>query len=145
MSRKKLVIISVVLAITVVALVLLFPPPNVQTPVYKAKIIAFTADTSFQPIVGLTLVMSFNVTVENIGKNAIHSANVTVQRATNGTDNLTSWVYLDNNIIDLQPNETILVRTTLLTSVDHYSEVANSSFIAKISLNGTILDERKLS
>lgn len=144
LDRKRLIAISAILAIIILVLVLLFSHENVQPPFYKAEITAFTADTSFQPIVGVTLVMSFNVTVKNIGKNDINSANVTVQRITNGTDTLTGWVYLDNNIVDLKPNETKLIRTTLLTSVDNYNEVANSNFIATINLNDTILDERKL-
>lgn len=142
---KRLITVIVALIVIAIIFALLIPmwysPP---TKTYKAKIVAFTADTSFQPIAGLELVMSFNVTVQNIGKNDIDLANVTVQRITNGTDTLVGWVYLDNNTIDLRFNETKLIRTTLLVSLDHYDEVARSNFIASIRLNETILDERKL-
>jgi hypothetical protein len=147
--RKELVILSTLIATIVLVIVLVFPPKNVQSPVdevpaYEAKITAFTADTSWAPIAGLTLAMYFNVTVQNIGKNDINFANVTVQRIVNGTDTLVDWVYLGNNTISFQPNETKLVRAVLLTSINYYNEVAASHFISRVSLNGTVLDERIL-
>lgn len=142
---KRLIAVIVVVTVIVIIFALLIPTwYSSPTKTYKAKIVAFTADSSFQPIGGLELVMSFNVTVQNIGKNEIDLANVTVQRITNGTDTFVGWVYLDNNMIELQANETKLVRTILSFLLEHYNELASSNYIADIRLNGIILDERKL-
>jgi hypothetical protein len=146
-SKRKLIIVIVIVAAIAMIIALLIPSwynSQQHANVYKAEIVSFTADTGFYPIVGVTMILYFNVTVQNIGKGDINSANVTVQRITNGTDTLSEYVYLDENIVTLHSGEIRLIRVTLLTSLDHYGEVASSNFIASIKLNGAVLDERKL-
>jgi hypothetical protein len=44
----------------------------------------------------------------------------------------------------LTPEETRQLSAYIFTDVNHFGEVTSSNFLATLSVNGTVLDERKL-
>jgi hypothetical protein len=128
---------------------------NTQTPnTNKVKITAFTADMSWNIPVGVTMAITFNVTVQNIGTNDIDGVNITLERIINKTESLigsyfysnenSTYFYENGNLGVLHSGEIRKIRVDFFTSLDHYAEVTSSNFLASLKWNGTVLDERKL-
>jgi hypothetical protein len=81
MKRTALALtLIIVITISVIAWYFLIQTNN------KAKIIAFTADMSWNNPVGVTMAITFNITVQNTGTNDIDDINIKLERITNEND-----------------------------------------------------------
>jgi hypothetical protein len=146
MNRRHLLICGTVfLAILVGGLVVYswYLLSNNAQPEAQARIIDFTADTSFKGcLVGVTTDIWFNVTVQNTGKTDITGANVIVEIS--GVNDSSICGYDNQSLGILHVNETRQVRAIILTDISHFYQVASSNFTAKLIINGTVLDTRQL-
>jgi hypothetical protein len=147
MKRTALALILIIVIVLSVASWLVYyqiSEPQNQNNTPKAKITAFTADMSWRgPVVGVTMDITFNVTVQNIGTNDINGTNITVERITADNDSSICSYYIENLTV-LHPGETCQIKAFIFTDVSHFYEVTSSNFLACLKGNGTVLDERKL-
>jgi hypothetical protein len=136
-----MLIFAVILALII--LLVAFFPKNTPKPItYEAKISGFTSEGPY-PIVGVTMVDVFNVTVQNTGKTEINNMNLTVERLINQTiTTVGSFDYQYENFT-LKPGEALSVRVDFLLGLDEMMS-PNQSFLAILRTNGIILDERYL-
>ncbi len=143
MARKELVIIFIS-ALCVTALLVGVAVNNAVQTVddAEAKIIEFTDDRSFRPfVVGTGMFYYFYVTIQNVGDNNITGAVVTVERITDdGEDTLCTPC--SESIAVLRPNETQLIKLETIFDLFAGWEVKTSDFLATLSVNGRVLDER---
>jgi hypothetical protein len=118
--------------------------PTQSTKVAQAKIKDFIMDGSQSgPLVGVTYGIPFNVTIQNIGNINISDATVLIERI--ATDNVTGLCSYDTqNVTLLHPGETQMIRLCILVNLDNLGKVGTSNFLATLSVNRTVLDERKL-
>jgi hypothetical protein len=147
MKRTALALtLIIVIAILVIASYFL-PQTNTtipQTNKAEAKITAFTADLSWHgAVVGVTIDMTFNVTVQNVGTIEVNGANITVERISADNDSSICSHYTEELSV-LHPGETRQIGAYIFTDVNHFGEVTTSNFLAILSVNGTVLDERRL-
>jgi hypothetical protein len=144
MARKRLYITLATVLIIIITLVFIVPRMNQQTPAYKAKIIGFTAYGPY-PIVGVTMIVTFNITVENAGANSIPGLNVTLVRSINGTiDNAAAFDYRNQNFT-LRPNETLSILVYYTYNLPQVNTpTPNEQFLAKLHIGNTVLDEKYL-
>ena len=146
MRRKALAIFLIIFILFVVAW--FFYPQTYNNPpqseVAQAKITQFTMDSSpTGPLVGVTYGIPFNVTIQNVGNSNITDATVVIERI--ATDNETGLCSYDvQNITMIYPGKTEVVRLCILVNLDNLGKVGTSNFLARVSMNGTVLDERKL-
>jgi len=142
MARKELVIIFIS-ALCVTALLVGVAVNNAVQTVddAEAKIIEFTDDRSFHPFAGTGMFLYFYVTIQNVGSSNISGAVVTVERITDdGEDTLCTPC--SESIAVLCPNETQLIKLETIFDLFDGWEVKNSDFLATLSVNGRVLDER---
>ena len=145
-QRYVLLIVSLIIVILVIALFAFywntsqFPKETVE-----AKITDFSADLGWYPIAGVTMIVFFNVTIQNVGNQNISGVQVTVQRLNADNISLVSGNYTMANVGEVNSGETHLVKLDYLFGLDRYNEYAHSNYIAVLSINGsTVLDEKRL-
>jgi hypothetical protein len=143
MNRRYLLIFSIIIALLLVGLAVYswHITSNSSQLETQAKITNITADTSFEGcLVGVTTDIWFNITVQNTGKTDITGANITIEIA--GVNDTSICNYDNQTLGTLYANETRQVQAIILTNLDHFYQVANSNFTAKLIVNGTMWDER---
>jgi hypothetical protein len=150
-TGKKLLILAAILAL-VLLLVVFFPKNTPKTITYEAKIVGFTQTEGPSPIVGVTMIDVFNVTIQNVGKTDISNMNLTVERLINQTvSTVGSFDYQYQNFtfdnqyqnFTLKPGEALSVRVDFMLNLDEMMS-PNQSFLAILRTNDTVLDERYL-
>ena len=121
-----------------------FFPKNAPNPItYEAKIVGFNQIEGPSPIVGVTMIDVFNVTIQNDGKTDISNMNLTMERLINQrVSTVGSFDYQYENFT-LKPGEALSVRVDFLLNLDEMM-VPNQSFLAILRMNSTVLDERYL-
>ena len=150
MNKKKLVVIAIIVSIAILVIGLLasiWQQPYPQK-ITKAKIIDFTVDWgSLPPIVGVTMVISFNITVQNIGTENISNLNVDVKMLSNETNtNIEEYLYYYEQNFTLDSGQTTSTKIDFFVDLNAQQQMINShqNFLATLTSNGTVLDERKL-
>jgi hypothetical protein len=144
MTRKRLYITVAAVLIIIITFVLVVPHLKQPTPVYKAKIIGFIADGPY-PIAGVTMIVTFNISVENVGANLIPGLNITLVRSINGTvDNSAAFDYRNQNFT-LSANQTLSELVYYTYNLPQVNvPVPHEEFLAKLYMGDTVLDERYL-
>ena len=149
MRRKALAIFLILIFASIVAAWFFLPQTNdnpLQTKdTLQAKITEFTMDRLQNgPLVGVTYGILFNVTVQNVGSTNVTGATVLVERIANDNETTAICSYDIQNVTVLHPGETQIVTACILVNLDNLGKVGGSNFLAALSVNGTVLDERKL-
>jgi hypothetical protein len=138
-----MLILAVILALIILPIAF-FPKNTPNSITYEAKIVGFNQTEGPSPIVGVTMIDVFNVTIQNVGKTDIGNMNLTVERLINQTvSTLGSFDYQYENFT-LKPGEALSVRVDFLLNLDEMMS-PNQSFLAILKTNSTILDERYLA
>ncbi|MGA2681104.1 MAG: hypothetical protein ABSF44_04805 [Candidatus Bathyarchaeia archaeon] len=144
MIKRKLilVIVTVVIVFASVTTLLFYSGYFSPQPSLQAKITAFIAEGP-SPIVGMEMIITFNVTVENTGTAEIKNGNLTIERMVNGNISETGAYDYRPESFTLHAGETLQDQINLLIGFDD-SMKSNQSFTAVLRGDGAVLDERKL-
>lgn len=161
-NNKTLLKIGVVVALIIILLIAavtiinLSPRDVTQNspPIASARIASFTVDTSWNNPVGVTMTITFNVTVCNNGTVDINGGNLTLQRVRSGNESeLCFYDYTNENYTIFYHNgefgvlhsgETRQIIVTAFTGLIVYGQVTSSNYYAILRCNGTVFDERTL-
>ena len=151
--KRKATAITLIIVISLLVVAWLFIlhtnngiPQNNEA--VQAKITAFTVNWGgLPPIVGVTMYVSFNLTVQNTGTEDLYGLNITVERIANDSESqYYYWWYYHNGTFALRATESAQIRVELFPDLGSWRQMIDShqNFLATLSVNGTVLDERKL-
>jgi hypothetical protein len=155
MNKRKVVLVGTIsiIAILIVGAINFLnntnPSANPQA-IASAKISDFSVEwTPFPTVVGVTSISTFNITVENNGTVGLSGLIVTIERIAN--DNKTnpdSYSYPNSSDYNfsLSLAQSKVMEVYIIADMIRTAEYQNSNqnFLATLTCNSTVLDERKL-
>ena len=130
--------------ITVIALSIAtwFVHNQLQDPINTpdVKITNLSVDTRWANLVGVSLFLFFNITIQNMQTGDIHDVTLVVKMK--GLDENVCTNYTEKfDVLHAGESKDVVMRY-IDTSYDHISEVVDSDFVATVKLGETVLDER---
>lgn len=152
-QRNLLLFTSIIVLVLVIALFASYwnSTTHISKKIVEAKITDFTVDWGGLPaIVGVTVAISFNVSIKNIGTENISQLNVKLDIVTNDTSSLriedNNLYYYDMQNFTLNTGETTSRKIDFFVDLDTQQQMMNShqNFIATLTSNSTVLDTRQL-
>jgi hypothetical protein len=88
----------------------------------------------------------FNLTVQNTGTEDLYGLNITVERIANDSESQYYQCWYHNGTFALRTTESAQIHVELFTDINRWNQMIDlhQNFLATLSVNGTVLDERKL-
>jgi hypothetical protein len=155
MIKRKVATIVAIIAILIIGAVglsnySLFRGNNSNTQAVSARIMDFSVNwTPLPTVVGMTSISTFNLTVENNGTVPLSGLFVSIERIAN--DNKTnpdsySYPTSSDYNFSLSIAELRVIKVYIVADMRVTMEYSNSNqnFLATLTSNGTVLDERTL-
>ena len=154
MNRLRLSALIVVLCIAIV-FTLIFSTLYIRNqtlksnnqPTMMANITGFNVTwTPFPTVVGVTSVSTFDVTVQNLGTAELVGLNVTIERIADENRSNPDDFFSYNKTFSLNSSQTATIQVYLTANMLKTMEYTNNNqnFLATLTCNSTVLDQKRL-